>query len=161
MSCRDEFTDELMRHEGLAGSSGAPPCGSCLESSAIYRCLDCPFGIMLCLHCMVAAHQAAPLHSVQVRPASPFPSICYLTDASRSGPELFLPGSRCSISVPHISLVIVLVKNVHGLPPSSILPSSTFLVSRPFASTTASVGHPGNNYDLASNLCACGGSPQR
>jgi hypothetical protein len=63
---RDEFTDEVLRHEGLAGLGAPPPCVTCSESGAVYRCLDCHFRHMLCQRCIVTAHGSEPLHSLQV-----------------------------------------------------------------------------------------------
>lgn len=63
---RGEYTDELIRHEGLAGLSTPPPCHSCSEPNAVYRCLDCFFLCMLCQYCIVSAHQSDPLHTIQV-----------------------------------------------------------------------------------------------
>lgn len=70
---RDEFTDEVMRHEGLAESPSPPPCQRCSEPNAIYRCLDCMDKCMLCQHCIVTTHRLESLHSIQVRPTSTIP----------------------------------------------------------------------------------------
>ena len=63
---RDEFTDEVLRHEGLAGLAAPPPCVKCSGSGAVYRCIDCLFVQMLCQCCIVTAHGLEPLHNIQV-----------------------------------------------------------------------------------------------
>lgn len=158
---RDEFTDELMRHEGLPGSPGPSPCGLCPEPNAIYRCLDCSFRSMLCQDCIVATHRSEPLHSIQVWFASSFPSPSRLTDTSRNGQASFSPGSHCVILVPRISLAIRLAKDVHCLPLPWISPSSTSPALKLFAFATATVGPLDSNYGLVSNFFVRGGFRQR
>ena len=59
---RTEFLHELLRLEALPGAMSCAGCGS----SAVYRCISCFLGELLCEGCLVLRHANAPLHKVQV-----------------------------------------------------------------------------------------------
>ena len=66
MEYRDEFMDELLRHEGLGGLSAPPNCEVCATQNALYQCLDCFHERMLCQSCIVETHQSNVLHGIKV-----------------------------------------------------------------------------------------------
>lgn len=125
---RDEFTDELMRHEGLAGSISPPLCEMCLEPGAIYHCLDCFSKCMLCQHCIVTAHGWDPLHNIQVRYLFLFSSLSYLTDFQKWTGNFFTritlfdlsatyqlghhAGESCAMPSPTIDLTLFNISSV-------------------------------------------------
>jgi len=62
------FLDEILRHDGLGDFLGHTKCSDCQNAPGVIKCKDCSSGRMLrCPECVVASHQALPLHRVEVR----------------------------------------------------------------------------------------------
>jgi hypothetical protein len=60
---RDRYVDELLRHDGRAGSAQCAECGG----NGILKCKDC-FGCQLfCTDCFVSRHGHLPFHRALVR----------------------------------------------------------------------------------------------
>lgn len=68
MELRDEFIDEMMRHESPGDLNRC--CTMCSAPNADLRCLDCLSPGMTCQACLVAAHSHGILHRIQVSPLS-------------------------------------------------------------------------------------------
>lgn len=62
---RPQFLAELMRTVGRGGT-GTETCFICGSCSPSFRCKDCFSVDMVCSVCMVSAHQANPLHIIEV-----------------------------------------------------------------------------------------------
>jgi len=63
---RDEFSNELMRHEALYLGGEPSPCETCGSSDALFRCLDCFSCGPSCGTCIVHQHAHNILHRLQV-----------------------------------------------------------------------------------------------
>src|SRR5882762_2969607 len=94
----DEYTDELLRHEGLGGLPATPHCDTCSAHNALYRCVDCFHEQMLCELCVVAAHQSDVLHRIKVM-ITYIPFSSFLTDVFRNGVGSSSPLFPCSTLV--------------------------------------------------------------
>ena len=59
--------DEIISLDGL-GEAQQDTCGSCLsrESTPLYRCLECSYGLLVCGDCVVKSHKVLPLHRLEV-----------------------------------------------------------------------------------------------
>ena len=67
LEVRQEFLDELLRHDGHGDFHGRGPCTSCMISDGEYKCSDCYTGCLLrCRDCMVNSYRDHPLHRVEV-----------------------------------------------------------------------------------------------
>ena len=68
---RDLYLDEMIRREGRGGYV-ASSCADCAErgsspvGAALYRCLTCLPGPLLCAACLCKRHSLLPTHRVQV-----------------------------------------------------------------------------------------------
>ncbi|RPD67932.1 hypothetical protein L226DRAFT_474192, partial [Lentinus tigrinus ALCF2SS1-7] len=62
---RDEYLDELLRHEGRGDRRTLSVCARCSQGNPILRCVECTGGDMLCHGCMLQDHSRLPLHRIQ------------------------------------------------------------------------------------------------
>ncbi|EMD30795.1 hypothetical protein CERSUDRAFT_60827, partial [Gelatoporia subvermispora B] len=62
---RDQFLDELLRHDGLQEYLTLPYCDTYKNSQAIYRCTDCFLPKPQCQACIVTSHRLLPLHQIE------------------------------------------------------------------------------------------------
>lgn len=73
---RQQFLYELYRHDGLGIDATSPPLCACAKDhattvqsankSAGYRCMECMPSSLMCSACIVRAHDANPLHRLEV-----------------------------------------------------------------------------------------------
>lgn len=68
LDVRSTVLDEIISLDG-PGDIRIDLCSSCsdLESTSLYRCLECSYGSLFCGGCIVNLHQALPLHRLEVR----------------------------------------------------------------------------------------------
>jgi hypothetical protein len=70
---KQEFSDELVRHDGLADNLGNPRCAHCQRlydadeptSMRIFKCADCG-QFLQCKDCCLSHHALTPLHVIRV-----------------------------------------------------------------------------------------------
>lgn len=71
---RDQYLDELLRHEGLGDATASPICADCGVENGLYKCASCCGDRITCGSCMVASHSMLPLHVILVSFALSFVS---------------------------------------------------------------------------------------
>ena len=64
---RSTILDEIISLDG-PGEAQQDTCGSCLsrESTPLYCCLECSYGLLICGDCVVKSHKVLPLHRLEV-----------------------------------------------------------------------------------------------
>ena len=86
---RQEFLDEVLRHDGLGDFLGQNKCSNCGNAAGIIKCKDCANGVLLrCPECIVALHQNLPLHRVEVSGLI-FVAIIHLINLQRWNGDFF------------------------------------------------------------------------
>src|SRR5215510_1982560 len=60
---RQDYLEELLRHEGRAGHVS---CRDCSEMSGEFKCIDCFGSCLYCQACLLAWHNLLPFHRVKV-----------------------------------------------------------------------------------------------
>ncbi|TDL14376.1 hypothetical protein BD410DRAFT_697320, partial [Rickenella mellea] len=107
---RDEFLDEMIRHDGLGDETLPLKCsGASCENEAAYRCLDCFDRHLKCANCMCIAHQHHPLHCTEVWNGGHFEK----TTLQSLGLTIHLghDGDPCPYALPKLDLVTVIHTN--------------------------------------------------
>ena len=67
LSRRPVVLDEVIRRDGLQAHTSLPQCASCLETVAMYRCIDCTARVLYCAPCITHRHDDIPLHRIEVQ----------------------------------------------------------------------------------------------
>ncbi|KAI0039250.1 hypothetical protein FA95DRAFT_1612723 [Auriscalpium vulgare] len=62
---RDQYVDELIRHDGRGDYHSTDKCSACGIAAGTSRCIDCLGSPPLCNGCLCAGHVNNPLHRVQ------------------------------------------------------------------------------------------------
>lgn len=72
LTYRESYLEELLRKKGRGSDDGSGCCTLCKKGGALYRCLDCLAGMMLCKNCCIEEHCNHPLHRIQVSATSAY-----------------------------------------------------------------------------------------
>ena len=141
LSIRPIVLDEIIRLDG-PGDVLTNICGSCLDrgTTALYRCLECSYGLLFCGECVVRSHQTSPLHRLEVSSvhAQTLPPCITL---------MFFSAGRTGFSTEHLyslsGLSVTLDMEALHVPqtrPLALSPSSTPMAGTGYVSDSVAVG---------------------
>ncbi|KAJ6462254.1 hypothetical protein C8R47DRAFT_1225566 [Mycena vitilis] len=98
---REDFMDELLRHDGRGEFLHQTTCAveACKSVDLRFRCVDCLYPCLYCKQCLLDIHERIPLHRVEERINGSFARV----SLKKLGLHIQLghpPGERCENPVP-------------------------------------------------------------
>ncbi len=75
----EEYLLELLRRNSRGGVVLQSTCSNCQMGQPIFRCDDCPLGLLVCKACRLKLHSSLPLHVVAGEHHSLLVFVCLLT----------------------------------------------------------------------------------
>lgn len=104
---RQEYADELLRHDGLGDSGQLSTCLQCQNHNGTIKCRDCFGQGLYCRQCVITSHTFLPLHRLSVSQSQLSPIYTNTHMYSRRGTTIFFRTSayttlakRCILITP-------------------------------------------------------------